>query len=95
MVPSRPGSLCRGGSDSPQHQHTCKPTLIDKCVGSFKFPDKTLRDYMNSLTSLSIYGVVKAGRSPKVQTLTRPGVEPGTFWLAVRDLTNCANLAHT
>ena len=21
MVPSRPGSLCRGGGDSPQHQH--------------------------------------------------------------------------
>ena len=23
------------------------------------------------------------------------GIEPGTFWLAVRDLTNYANLAHT
>ena len=34
-------------------------------------------------------------RSPKVQPSTRPGIEPGTFWLAVRDLTNCANLAHT
>ena len=34
-------------------------------------------------------------RSPKVQPSTRPGIEPGTCWLAVRDLTNCANLAHT
>ena len=34
-------------------------------------------------------------RSPKVQPLTRPGIEPRTFWLAVRDLTNCANVAHT
>ena len=34
-------------------------------------------------------------RSPKVQPSTRPGIEPGTSWLAVRDLTNCANLAHT
>ena len=33
-------------------------------------------------------------RSPKVQPSTRRGIEPGTFWLAVRDLTNCANLAH-
>ena len=34
-------------------------------------------------------------RSPKVQPSTRPGIEPGTSQLAVRDLTNCANLAHT
>ena len=30
-----------------------------------------------------------------VQPLTRPGIELRTFWLAVRDLTNCANLTHT
>ena len=30
------GPLCRGGGDSPQHRHY--PTLIDKCVGSFKSP---------------------------------------------------------
>ena len=28
-------------------------------------------------------------------TSHRPEIEPGTFWLAVRDLTNCANLVHT
>ena len=30
-------------------------------------------------------GVAKEGR-PKVQLSTRPGIEPGTSWLAVRDL---------
>ena len=34
-------------------------------------------------------------RSLQFQPSTRPGIEPGTFWLVVRDLTNCANLAHT
>ena len=33
--------------------------------------------------------------SPEVQSLTRPGIEPGTFLLVVRDLTSCANLAQT
>ena len=42
VVPSRLGSLCWGGSDSPQHQH--QPTLIDKCVGYFRSPDRTSRD---------------------------------------------------
>ena len=31
---------------------------------------------------------------PNVQPSTRRGIEPGTSRLAVRDLTNCANLAH-
>ena len=34
-------------------------------------------------------------RSPKVQPSNRRDIEPGTFCLAVRDLINCANLAHT
>ena len=34
--------VCSGGGNSPQHQHW--PTLIDKCVGSFKSPDRTSRD---------------------------------------------------
>ena len=42
VAPSRPGSLCKGGGDSLQHRH--QPTLIDKCVGSFKSPDRTSRD---------------------------------------------------
>ena len=32
--------------------------------------------------------------SPKVQLSTKPGTEPRTFWLVVRDLTDCANLPH-
>ena len=34
------------------------------------------------------------GRSFKVHPSTRPGIEPETFWLVVRDLTNCARLTH-
>ena len=52
------------------------------------------RDKTNDLLSLSKDGVAKQGR-PKVQPSTLPGIEPGTFWLAVRDLTNCTKLAHT
>ena len=81
-----------GGDDSPQHRHWS--TLIDKCVGSFKSPDRTSRDKTNSLMSLSTDGVAKEGRL-KVQPSTRRGIEPRTFCLAVRDLTNCANLAQT
>ena len=33
-------------------------------------------------------------RSPKAQPSTRPGIEPGTFWLVVRDLTNCQPRTH-
>ena len=61
-------ALCSGGGDSPQHQHY--PTLIDKCVGSFKSPDRTSRDKTNGLTSLSKDGVAKEGR-PKFNP--RPG----------------------
>ena len=44
--------------------------------------------------NVSVYGRCGERRSPKIQPLTRPGIESGTFLLAVRDLTNCANLAH-
>ena len=33
--------VCSGGGNSPQHRHL--PTLIDKCVGSFKSPDRKSR----------------------------------------------------
>ena len=49
-----------GGDDSPQHRHWS--TLIDKCVGSFKSPDRTSRGKTNGLTSLSTDGVAKEGR---------------------------------
>ena len=29
----------------------------------------------------------------KIQISAEPGIEPGTFWLEGRDLTNCANHA--
>ena len=65
----------------------------DKARGPFwawlsTSPNRTSRDKTNGFSSLSTDGVAK------VQPSTRPGIEPGTFWLVVRDLTNCANLAH-
>ena len=42
-----------------------------------------------------VHGQCGERSSPKVQPLTRPGTELRNSWLAVRDLTNCANLAHT
>ena len=46
------------------------------------------------LTAPSTDSVAKEGR-PKFNDSTKPGTEHGTFWLVVRDLTNCANFAHT
>ena len=43
--------------------------------------------------NVAVHGWCGERRSPKVQPSTRPGIEPGTSWLAVRDLTNCANHA--
>ena len=40
-----------------------------------------------------VHGLCGERRSPKVQTSTRPGTEPGTSWLAVRVLANCVRLA--
>ena len=45
--------------------------------------------------NVPVHGRCGERMSPKVQPSTRPGIEAGTFWLAVRDLTNFANLAHT
>ena len=45
--------------------------------------------------NVPVHGRCGERKSPKVQPSTRPGIEPRTSWLAVRDLTNCANLAHT
>ena len=67
-------------------------TLFEKCVGCFKCPNSMSRDQISYLTSLSMDG---KRRSPKVQPSTRLGIEPRTFWLAVRDFTNCASLTHT
>ena len=38
-------------TDRPQHRDY-NPALFDKCVGSFKFPDRRLRDWTYGLTSL-------------------------------------------
>ena len=64
------------------------PTLIDKCAGSFNVerPDQRF--------NVPVHRRCGERRSPKVQPSTRPGIEPRTFRLAVRDLTKCANLAH-
>ena len=40
--------------------------------------------------NVPIHGQCGERRLPKVQPSTLPGIEPRTFWLAVRDLTNCA-----
>ena len=44
--------------------------------------------------NVPVHGRCGERRSPKVQPLTRPGVEPRTSWLAVRNHTNCTNLPH-
>ena len=64
------------------------PTLIDRCAGSFNVerPDQRF--------NVPVHRRCGERRSPKVQPSTRPGIEPRTFRLAVRDLTKCANLAH-
>ena len=59
-------------------------------MGSFKSPDRTLRDQQDQLLNFPVNGQCGERRSPKVQPSNRPGIEPGTSWLAVRDLTNCA-----
>ena len=68
-------ALCRGRGDSPQHRHV--PTLIDKCVGSFKFHYRMSRDWTNGLTSLSKDGVTKEGL-PKFNPRPGRGLNPGT-----------------
>ena len=49
----------------------------------------------NQRLNVPVHGQCGERRSPKVQPSTRPGIEPGTSWLAVRDLTNCTSLANT
>ena len=59
-------------------------------MGCFRFPEIALGDV---LTSLSAGDVAKC--SHKVRPSTKPGIEREISWLAVKYLTNCANLAHT
>ena len=68
-------------------------------------PPPLLGDYPLQLTdhnaysyrlNVPVHGRCGEIRSPKIQPSTRPGIEPsGTFWLAIRDRTNCVNLART
>ena len=44
------------------------------------------------LTSLSTDGVAKEGRPKFEQPSTRPRIELGTFWFAVRDLISCGDV---
>ena len=74
---------------SSQHKHW--PTLIDKCAGSFEFPNRMLRDSANSSMSLSMDVVAKES-CPKFNPRPGQGLNPGA-WLAVGDLVNCVNLA--
>ena len=53
------------------------------------------RQRLDQRLNVPVHGRCGERRSPKVQPSTRQGLEPGTSRLAVRDLTNCANLAHT
>ena len=45
--------------------------------------------------NVPVHGRCGKRRSPKVQSSTRPGIETRTSWLAVSNLTNYINLAHT
>ena len=58
----------------PQHRHW--PNPIDECVGSFKSPDRTLRDQTNGLTSLSTNSAAKDSRS-KFNPRPGRGLNPG------------------
>ena len=89
------GSKCRlvlFDNSQPQHRHL--PTPIDACVGFSRSPDRTSRldQWLNVPDPAD--GVAKG----RLKFNPRPGrarIELVTSWLAVRDLTNCANLAHT
>ena len=50
--------------------------------------------HLRERVNVPVHGRCGERRSSEVQLSTRPGIEPGTFWLVIRDLTNCANLAH-
>ena len=91
MVSSRPGSLVGEEVTIPKSA-LAYSSLIDKCVGSFKSPDRMLR--LDQWLNVPLHGQCGERRSHKDQPSTRLGIERGTFCLAVRDLTNCANLAH-
>ena len=72
--------------NSPQHRYY--PTLVEKRVGSFKFllpPPENVKtvDQRLNVSVLKRYG---KRMLPKVQPSTKPGIEPGTFWLVVGDL---------
>ena len=68
--------------------------LLREVSGFFKFPDYHFRR-LDQRLNVPVRGQCDERRSPKVQPSTRPGIEPGTSWLAVIDITNCPNLAHT
>ena len=46
--------------------------------------------YRNLVFNVPVHGRCGERRLPKVQPSTRPEIEPGSSWLAVRDITNCA-----
>ena len=62
--------------------------------GFFQVPRQNVERLDHQL-NVPVHGRCGERKSPKVQPSTRPGLEPGTSWLAVRDLTNCTNLVHT
>ena len=74
----------------PSPQHRSRPTLFE----DYFVPFKSLGISIQQLI-LCIDEQCDEMRSPKVQPSTRPGIEPGTSWLAVGYLTNCAKLARS
>ena len=82
--------------------------LVTKKLKLIQLPELTARSPVNARFQLGFrathvqiahhlverrkFAEMETGR--KVEPATRPGIEPGTSWLAVRDLSNCANLAH-
>ena len=57
-------------------------------VCGFFSPDRTSRR-LDQRLNVPVHRRCGERSSPKAQPSTRSGIEPGTFWLAVRDLTNC------
>ena len=55
-------------------------------------PDRMLRNELVQWLDTPLHEWCGERRSPKVQPLIRPGIEPRTFWLVVRDLTNSQGL---
>ena len=65
-----------------------------KCL-TLQLTDHNIGINLDQRFNPPVHGRCGERRSPNVQPSTRRRIEPGTSWLAIRDLTNCANLTRT